>query len=272
MNASRAREHFSAYREGTLDAALRMAFDRALQTDAQLQAEYLAFQRALDDLDFLKEESIEPPTWLSDRIATRLEEAQSSRNKAPIWWTGWFRNVALGGLAVAAIGGAVAGIFTKGGSGPTQSGPIAIPSMTNEAKIRYQWTGDHLEADSDGTVTVQSGSLSSKFGGPTKGDLQNPNANPAVFSLQLDGKEFEIVVLPGQSLASESLRGDGTLVEFAQALASASRTPVRLPAEVKETRVSWDFSGNNPLDDASTALKSVNLGVDKRASGEIALQ
>ncbi|RYG48678.1 hypothetical protein EON79_03745 [bacterium] len=254
-----------------------MAFERALQTDAQLQAEYRAFQRTHEDLDFLKEESIEPPAWLSDRIATRLEEAQASKNKAPIWWTGWFRNLAFGGLAVAAIGGAIVGIMSKGGANATGGvdgfNHNAPPKVVNAAKIQYQLNGDHLEARSEGVVTVQSGELSSKFGGSVKGDLQNPNPSPAVFSLQVDGKEFEVVVLPGKGPVTEPLRSEGTLVEFAQALASASSTPVRIPAGAKETRVSWDFSGNDPLVAATTALRSASsLSVDKRASGEIAIR
>ncbi|CAN5537827.1 hypothetical protein BH11ARM2_BH11ARM2_32550 [soil metagenome] len=270
MNLIRAKEHFSAYREGTLDAALRMAFERALQTDTELQAEYRAFDLAMDDLDSLREEEIEPPMWLSDRIATRLDEAQAGRSKTPIWWTGWFRNLAFGGLAVAAIGGAIVGVISRGGNTATGSIiPTPAPSVTTP-RLQYKLDGDRLSITSTGEATATSGEVSSRFGGNLKGELRNPNANPAAFSIQVDGKEQEIVVMPGTD-RKPNLTGEGSLVDFAKALATDSGRPVRLPAEKKNARASWDYSEKDALSDANEALKSIGMGADQRESGEIVL-
>lgn len=267
MNVSRAREHFSAYREGTLDAALRMAFERALQTDAELQVEYRAFDGAMEDLDDLRHEAIEPPMWLSDRIATRLDEAQAARAKTPIWWNGWFRNLAFGGLAVAVLGGAIVGALSRDET--TATGSVFTPPIS-APRLQYHFVDGGLQVTASGEATATAGGVSSRFGGKLKGELNNPNASPAVFSIQLDGKEVDVIVLPG-SERKTTLQGEGTLVDFAKALASVSGRPVRLPAEGKETRLSWDLSGKDVLADADKSLEAANMGADQRETGEIAL-
>ena len=45
MNANKAREFFSAYYEGSMDRAIRQTFERRLNSDSELHAEYKAFEQ-----------------------------------------------------------------------------------------------------------------------------------------------------------------------------------------------------------------------------------
>jgi anti-sigma factor RsiW len=101
MNASRAREYFSAFHEGSLDAGLRQQFQKALASDPKLQEEFADFAIAYEAMNFQADEVIEVPMNLSDKIANRLEAAQNAKPRVGFVWQGWFRNLALGGIAAA---------------------------------------------------------------------------------------------------------------------------------------------------------------------------
>ena len=73
MNIEKAREFYSAYHEGSLDKGLKQAFERQLETDAQVAAEFRLFKQAMEELSQLESEAIEVPSDLHDRISARLD-------------------------------------------------------------------------------------------------------------------------------------------------------------------------------------------------------
>src|SRR5688500_10784952 len=99
MNASKAREFFSSYFEGTLDAGLRQAFERRLHTDAEIQAEYRAFERTMGQLSTLKDLEVEVPFDLHERISARvdLHIFEAKRAKGSPWIAMW-KPLLIGGL------------------------------------------------------------------------------------------------------------------------------------------------------------------------------
>src|SRR5437016_300995 len=103
MNLAKAKDYFSAYYEGSLDRGLQQSFEARLKEDAQLQAEYRAFERTMQDLGAMGKIEIEPPEDLHDKIAARLDYAlwEQKRQKAPLMGLSWWKGLVMG-LAVAA--------------------------------------------------------------------------------------------------------------------------------------------------------------------------
>ena len=116
MNSNKAREYFSAYLEGSLDAGLRQSFERKLATDATVQAEYRAFVSVVEKLNALKDETIDVPYDLHETISSRLDRhVYDNKSKTTFALSGWWRSLALGGLATAAIIATI--VSLKGGGG-----------------------------------------------------------------------------------------------------------------------------------------------------------
>src|SRR5687767_3235474 len=132
MNADKAREFFSSYFEGTLDAGLRQAFELRLETDAETQAEYRAFERSMGQLDTLKDIEIEIPYDLNEKISARVDRHifEAKRTKGSPWLA-FLRPMAIGGLAAAAIIGTV--ITMNNRSGGVQ--PAGLTTGSQPPKI-----------------------------------------------------------------------------------------------------------------------------------------
>src|SRR5438270_5999926 len=127
MNLAKAKDYFSAYYEGSLDRGLRQSFEARLNEDAQLQAEYRAFERTMRDLGAMGQIEIEPPEDLHDKIAARLDYAlwEQKRQKAPLMGVPWWKGLAMG-LAVAA--GVLAAFFGVHSYQVNAAGVIPTPS------------------------------------------------------------------------------------------------------------------------------------------------
>ncbi|MFQ3465005.1 hypothetical protein, partial [Escherichia coli] len=67
-----------------LEPGLAASLERRLRDDADLRAEYAAFVDTVGSLNALRREAIEIPSFLSARLADRLEPAIAAR-RAP-WW------------------------------------------------------------------------------------------------------------------------------------------------------------------------------------------
>jgi anti-sigma-K factor RskA len=125
MNLAKAREHFSAYYEGSLEGGLKETFERALRSDAQIQAEYRAFERVMADLNLLGEAQPEANEDLHEEIARRLDRHIFERKRqarAPLF--GIWKSLALGGLATVALVTAVLQLQSQNQGGPIQSGVV----------------------------------------------------------------------------------------------------------------------------------------------------
>lgn len=277
MNQEKAREFFSAYYEDTLEQGLRQTLEQRLRADESLRAEYAAFEETMNDLGMLKLEEIEIPTFLSDRIATRLEAVQEKAR--PASWTLWVRSLGLAGLACAAVFGAV--ISLRPSSGPGTMNTIGVPSAPSD-QLDLKADGRDVEltyrpSGSKGvTVThVPTGKVLEKIrldGQRLHETLQNPNPAPTSFRIEVEGEKGEtLVALPGTK-GNKLRKGQGNLQNLAEALADTYRVPVTLSVADPEKAVSWSFQNvNDAREAAAQALESQGYGVDVRPGGMICI-
>ena len=116
MNANKAREFFSSYFEGNLDDGLRQAFERTLNTDAELQAEYKAFERTLGQLAGLRDVEIEVPFDLHERISARLDRhIYEKRQTRGGGFLAFWKPALAAGVASLAVIGTVLSLNSSGG-------------------------------------------------------------------------------------------------------------------------------------------------------------
>jgi hypothetical protein len=268
MNVSKARDFFSDYFEGKLEAGLRQSFEQALKSNPQIQAEYEEFALMMNTLAELPNEEIEIPIYLSDRIATRLEAAQEKRTASVPAWLGWFRNLALAGVAGAVLFGAAAGVLSKGGSVATgdlfnfgakpvkPKNELTFAYTNDKVVVTYNTSDNRALMVDKRRITPENGSVISP--------LSNSNAFAAEFVIQVEGSEVpERVYIPG-STTREASEGTGNLADFAKALADHYRVPVRVTAPSVELPINWNLSEADAYQCATAALKSQPVSVDQR--------
>jgi len=273
MNPSKARDFFSAYYEGNLEVGLRQSFEITLRNDATLQADYAAFVETIHQLDALKHEEIPIPIFLSDRIATRLEEAQGKQRFGFPLWTNWIRGLAVAGLAAVAFIGALP--LFNGRHDVGMSG--AIGGGSNVDQLQFKVDGSKLivlyQPSSAKTVVVTSANTNkeiSRFtldGQRLESPIENSLSNPAIMKIQVLGdKASALVAIPGQSIP-KAKSGEGSVQDLAVALAGHYRIPVVVEAADVTHHVTWSFSSNDPRQTANQALSADGFSVDVRPDG-----
>jgi len=267
MTQDKAREYFSAYHEGTLEPGLRSSLGRKLNGDVALSAEYDAFVATVTALDPLRSEVIETPSYLSDRIASRIDTARVA--PAPFWTT-WFaprtakvsyapRLVWATGLAACLL---VAAVGLKGmGVGLRTQQATVIDSPVSDS---VGWT-----LDADGVTVTFGGSSARKVtvspaGGspevfdvqdkqPLEVSLKNSNRNSRRFSIKSGSNLFGVVVVPGTRTTVHRL-GSGSLEELASALSDTYRIPVVVKGEDTGTTYRWNLEGTDARKAAGDSL------------------
>ena len=274
MNTDKAREFFSAYYEGALEGGLKQSFELALRTDAALQSDYSAFVETIQHLDELKHEDIEIPTYLSDRIATRLEAVQAKPKFGFPAWTSWMRGLAFSAVAVAAITFALplfktdksASMGGFGGSGSVDQ--LLFKSDGSNLILNYQPSGAK-------TVVVSSpvtGKEIEKFnldGQRLQSPIINSMKTPAIFRVEvLNEKASSLVVIPG-STSLKTKSGDGSVQDLAMAIAGYYHVPVVIDAANVDHHVSWNFTTTDALAAANQAVANEGFSVDQRTGGLI---
>ena len=278
ISHEKAREYFSAYYEGTLERGLKETFERAMRTDAQVQAEYQAFERLMGALGCLKSEVPEPEFDLHESIARRLdkhlyEESRRAKHPAFAWW----KSVALGGLATVALVAAILQLRSDAG-GPTQAGftplsgvseKVELISQNGEFKLRYATRGQKtivLRA-ADGSVLEQQALNNGILTSP----LSNPNANPALIKVEVTGEPAQtFIALPGRKLQAAT-SGEGSIQELAQALAGHYSVPVILSLG-EDATVRWRFEPGDVLEAAEKALEGTKYSAQKNVDGVLSIQ
>lgn len=271
MNQEKAREFFSAYYEGTLEAGLSQTFEQRLKADSQLQDEYRTFEATMSELDTLKFEEIEIPSFLSDRIATRLEEVQEkAKAKNPVW-TLWLRGLAFGGVATLAILGAIAGYYRTEGPSTSQ----IVPTSTSDS-LKLDTSGPNVvmnyQSSQREQMSISSGgtllkSLNLDAGTRVKSPLENDQAGAALFEVSVRGKTT-VIAIPGTQRQTSNATS-GTLKAFAAAMADFYRTPVELEVADAEKTVNWSFEGGRS---AAGALQGAPYSVVELDNGVIEIK
>lgn len=280
MNNEKAREFFSAYSEGTLDAGLAQSFEAKLKADANLRAEYDQFEATLKELESLRFEKIDVPFDLNERISAAVDRSlyEKKRAAAPSW-TLWLRNVAFAGLAAAALFGAFYTLRLKGDGPVAPAGGIVAPNKTveqieyskskNGVQMSYRPTEKHvvsIKGGSEGEQTIDVDSTG------WLNELKNDQPNAATFTVEVKGEiPSTIVVVPGTE-RTKSASGQGNLVDFAKAIADYYGKPVVVRSANIETELAWHFGEGAASQEAAAALNGMPFSADLRESGVLSIR
>jgi len=272
MTQEKAREYFSAYYEGTLEPGLRQAFEHRLSSDLTLNADYAAFTETMEELDLLPHEEIEIPMFLNDRIAARLEpERARKRDRVPVW-TVWLRGLAFGSLATAALAFAVISVnnhdnvakasFVDAGAGDR----VSFSSRGTNLVMDYHPSAERTVVVSSGINGKELKRFSADSSAPSQ-PFDNPQPGTALFQVQVLGQTGStLVAVPGTE-SHAAVSGDGTMSEFAVALAERFRTSVIVRISDPTDHVAWKFEGTDVRRAADSALKDTPYMVDQREAG-----
>lgn len=279
MNASKAREFFSSYFDGSLDGGLRQAFERKLNTDSDLKAEYQAFERTMSMLDSMRETEVEVPFDLTERINARIDRhvyEQKRAEKAPA--LAWWKSLAIGTAAALAIFGTIKGF----GGGPSATaeanllgGPqaehVQVVRDNGELVLKYQTTGRK-------SVTIREDVAGKELkrvdldGKQLESELRNSDAQPRLVSVQVDGESRPtLVAVPGTD-SIEVTTGKGTIGELAKNLAGRYRVPVVVVANDVAREMTWTYSSLEPVSGATEALKDASFSVELHSDGILWIQ
>jgi len=288
MTLAKAKDYFSAYYEGSLDRGLKQAFETRIKEDAQLQAEYRAFTRAMKELEAFGSIDIEPPADLHDKIAARLDKAiwEQKRQKAPTFSFAWWQGLVAVTVAAACVigfvtysdhqrqtstasllpvgGSSLPAKFTFAASGPSGHG-VALNFPGEDAKL--------VVKDSDGKV-ISSVDLNGQE--VREKPLENTSDTAQLIGIEADTPDGPIaasfVAVPGR-LRDPSASGKGAVKDLATAIAGHYQKPVVIQNQADgEKPASWDLTTNDLLGAATASLKGLGLSISEEGSGIILIQ
>ena len=272
MTTDKAQELFSAYFDGSLEPSLKRTLEVKFKAEPNLHEEYLAFVSLVADLDHLRDEDIEIPIFLSDRIATRLEAEQS---KTPIFANSlsrWFKGLGFAALAGLAIFGAYNG-FTALTS--TAVGPVIVESANElDYTVNNGTVSVDFQPTSNRALIISTEASTRRIepkGGRSTSPLINANPTPSSFRVQLEGDPHStIIVVPGSKRQTVPT-GNGTIEDYAKAIASYFSQPVRIDTNQTGASFSWSITGTEPLAATQDTLASHGYSADVRKGGLICI-
>jgi len=282
MNSDKARDFFSAYYEGSLDSGLKLALEQKFKSDEDLRLDYEAFSAAFADLDTLRDEEIEIPIFLSDRIATRIEEARQNRKKSFLVWNlPWFKT-APNGLALVAIictvlGMAVTGVVAQGGFIHWPTGhekQVDLPTFRvdgSKVTLVYQPRSSHSVVIKSGLSDTVLSTIKLEESQPVEPRLNNQNPDAKLFTIQEDSEPIQAVAVPGTNLTTTQGAGEGSLGQFALAVSNYYHVPVLLENVKLDTKMKWNLDGIDASKGANSSLQQVHLSADLRADGMLSI-
>jgi|SRR5579862_5686995 len=262
MTHEKARDFFSAYHEGTLEAGLCVSLEQKLKLDSDLRHEYDSFVRTIGELDALKFEEIEIPSDLHEHISARLDLHihERKRNAAPSWAL-WLRGLSFAGVATLAILGAILAINFRNDH-VTLQGPFPV-SAKDQMSYSVSKEGITLRYAPTSIKTVAITNEGKELSRTTVGDsttpelktlLTNSLQGASVFAIQIDGQSDQaFVALPGGTRSSVN-KGDGTVVDLVKAVSDYFRVPVTLETHVPGDRKGWMFTTTDAVTETSKAL------------------
>lgn len=265
MTNEKAREYFSAYSEGTLDAGLAHAFEAKLKADEKLRSEYEQFEATLKELESLRFEQIEVPFDLNDRISAAVDKSiYDKKRSAQPGWALWIRNLAVAGLAAGAVFGAYLSINKTPDQGsPIIGGPVTIPSQKSIEQIEFTKTPNGVSLEYRPTksqsVTIRGGEAGDEvFNIGSEGrvhELKNAQPDAAAFEVVIqDETPTTIVIVPG-TVRKEIEASQGSVVNLAKAIADKYGIPVVLKTAKVQSEISWPALGE------ADALKASQTGL-----------
>jgi hypothetical protein len=272
MSIDKAHDLFSSYFDGTLDSSLRRALEAKFQSEPSLRQEYDEFASLFKELDDFRHEEIEIPIYLSDRIATRLEEAQAKQPALLNPFGRWARGLGFAALASVAIVGAYTGITA---SSNHAVGPVIVESAN---EIDYSVANGRVSVDfqpiSNRALIITTDGARRRIlptGGRTTSPLINQNPGPSVFRVQLEGDSHSTVIIAPGTQRNLTATGTGTVIDYAKALSAFFLQPVRIDTNQVGDKFSWTISGTDLLSASQSTLSDHGYTSDVRKGGLICI-
>ncbi len=270
MTYEKAKEYFSAYSEGTLDAGLAQSFEAKLKADSKLQAEYEQFEATLKELESLQFEQIEVPFDLNDRISAAVDKSiYDKKRTAQPGWSGWLRNLAFTGLAASAVFGAYWSINNSQVSGRSSvAGPISVaPNSKAVEQMEYSRTDNGIGLEFNPVdkhaITVKGGATGEeKFETSNQvwlHELTNDQPGAASFEVTVEGEELTtFVVVPGKE-RNEIEGTQGSIVLLAKEIADKYGIPVVIKSKQVLFEAAWPTvtAGSDALKTAQDSLQNL---------------
>lgn len=282
MNNEKAREFFSQYYDGSLDGGLRQSLEQRMAADSVLASDYAAFSETMVELESMRFEEIEVPSYLSDRIATRLDAITEQKPRFSLFSFNFLRGSAIAGIAAA-------GMFIVWQATTTNSAGdrnLAIGSVTqfpavNADQLKFDYKDGsvvmNFRPSTPKTIIVSSGTTGAEIqrfhlnGELLSSPLKNDLAGTSLFDVQVEGEpDHATVAVPGTARTG-SAQGTGNVKDYAAALADYYRVPVLLQAQNVQVPLSWNFTATDPRAEATETLGNLGYSVDLRPSGMIVL-
>ena len=290
MNASKAREFFSLYYEGELSGAMLDQLELALRQDAQLQAEYNAFKRTMEQLAALPA-TPEPAFDLHEHISRRLDQHffELDRKPSRSIFAGW--RAALAGLAgAAAVVAATVSIWSYQ-QGRNAEASLAPTSIGTEAKIspsldamtlslesidgrwvlKYQVEkAQKIVLDSDDAENRRSADLMPKQ------ILESPliNSGTTVVVIQVSSNHSRhpaLIAIPPKDFVSTGspVKGLGSPKAFLDAVCTFTGKPVVFIQKVELPQLEWNLEQGQGSASIAKALERFGYAVEEKESGVI---
>lgn len=270
MTNEKAREYFSAYSEGTLDAGLAQSFEAKLQADQTLRAEYEQFEATLKELESLRFEQIEVPFDLNDRVSAAVDKSiYDKKRTAQPGWALWLRNIAFAGLAAGAVFGAYLSINSGLGQGAQSVGNLGplVPTTKTIEQVEFSKTpkGVSLEykPTEKHTVSIRGGDAGEQKFETGKElwlhELKNSQPDSALFEVNVQGEvPATIVIVPGTT-RNEIEVSQGTVAVLAQEISDKFGVPVVLKTSKAQVEISWtSLDSSDALRTSEMALQNLN--------------
>ncbi len=277
MNQEKAKEFFSSYYEGNLDAGLKQALEQAMNKDASIREDYRAFEHTYEEIGSLKFETIEIPFDLSDKIIANIDRHvfEAKRKQQPVWIS-WLRNVAIAGVSCVAILGAALSLRNLNGKA---AGANLVPTAATKDELAIEPTTNHdatlhFSPSQSDTLIIREGlgGRERRHADVVGGDqltttLENPNASATVFDIETPKSDTRstLIALPGSAPFTQK-SGKGDMQDFAKALASYYRVPVEVHVASPSIDVTWNFEGPDALNAAQSTLDLARYAITWRVN------
>jgi hypothetical protein len=262
MNLGKAREYFSDYLEGTLDKGLAVGLEKAMREDREIKREYDEFVAVIHSLESMRENEVEIPYDLHEKISARLDLSvwETKQSVKPSWFSGWWRSLAVGGAAACAIVATLASLnsggqgysagVVSGSSEPLsvalKNGQMEVTAISNGAQqliIRDVLLGKDLKR-----VSLKDQRMISM--------LQNNDFSGRLISIELGSSKL-MVALPK---TGGELNSQGNVSDLCVTLAGKLNMPIIVGSELELGReINWDIRGEQVQ-----TQPDLNLQVEKR--------
>jgi hypothetical protein len=277
MNLDKAREYYSDYFEGSLEPGLKNQFERQLNDHAEVREDYEAFVQAMSLFDDIREDDVEVPFDLHDKILARVDHHiwEKERSK-PKGIGAWWRTLAVGGVAALGIIGTLYTLVNRSNGGENMVSGVGIINGGQTAPApQFTANGSQLmlnlpaAAGTEMQVLLQNtgAELSKvKFSEPSvSAPIKFTGAGGELVKIVFtrgDKKSETIVALPGGS--AEATGTNSTIAKLGLAMAARYKVPVLVPLDKLNESISFELRGTSAKEAPTSTISDNKVTVESR--------